>query len=1241
MSNDPKTDDARRLFERALGLEPSQRSRFLDVECSRDDQLRHTVEALLSREAEPTEGLASAREGRLAELDPGATIQGRYRIEDPLGRGGMGVVYAAHDELLDRPVAVKMLTRAALDESGRQRFLREARAAAALNHTNVVAIYDAGEDDGRPYLVMEKVEGRSLERQPPEEMDAILEIARGICAALAHAHERGLVHRDLKPANVLLDTSAEGPARVKLTDMGIALARGGPRVTRTGAIAGTPTYMAPEQALGRDVDARTDLYALGVMLYQWSVGRPPFEGDDALAVVSQHINAPVVPPRNLHPALPASFDRLVLRLLSKEPSQRFDSASEVQEALAVVGRETDEDTLGSAAAISGLARGRMVGREVELEKLQGLWRAARDNGGHLVLVSGEPGVGKTRLARELVASVGLEGGLVLGGGCYEHEATTPYLPFVEALRQFVRDAEDEPLRAALGDSAPEIARLAPEIDSRLGPLEPDTGLSPQEQRIRLFDHVGRFLARLAGPRGLLLFLDDLQWADQGSLDLLHDLLRNLRGDPVLVLATYRDVEVPSSHPLARALVDWQRDQVASRLPLGRLDREGTRRLLVALLGQEEISEELVAGLQRETEGNPFFVEEIVKAMVAGGGLVRHDGDWKRAVTDEVILPESLKSAIESRLERLGDECLRVLRVAAVLGKDFRFERLASIVDLDEDTLLDRLDEATAAQIVTPARDESFVFTHDKIREVLHEELNPIRRRRTHKRIADALLAEHESGTDVAVEDLAFHFIEAGDFERGLRFSRDAARAAAAVFAFDEAVARLRQARQCANDLGDREQIGSVDEALGDAFRDLGHFSLAAEALESALEMAGDAPTRARLHVKMADTYLVAGDSKGLQHAQAALAAVEASEHAAIVADATMIEGRYRHLDGDLKGAAAAYERALEIAATGPEDPDVLIAIYANLSGTYQHLAEYSVGDGWAKKCAEVGERHGLPLGSLMYHEFAGENSYYRGNWRKAVEHGETEQREAEACQAGARALWARFRVWSLHQLGRVAEAQGLAREGIAGAHESGDYRLEMLLHSALAVVLLDSGREEEALETARAAVAEADEADLINHRITARHALTRCLERHGELEMAADTAHFTNELARESGSTGLFLISGAVLAAGLLANGRIAEATEALDHHEEIAKTTDSPARLAMNRHVRGLVAAHDGDRKRALCLLDEAIAAFVDTDSLTAEATALLDRAALQDDPEKAAADRERSAELQKKHGLVVAASL
>jgi serine/threonine-protein kinase len=259
-------------------------------------------------------------------------LGGRYRVEDELGRGGMAKVFKGTDEVLGRPVAIKVLApQLADDESFVARFRREAQAAARLNHSNLVGVYDTGEDDGIKYIVMEYVEGKTLAaylagggRIMP---DRAMEIAEGVCSALAVAHAAGIVHRDIKPGNIMVTPRGE----VKVTDFGIArVSTTGDTVAQTVAVLGTASYLSPEQAQGQAVDGRSDIYSLGCVLYEMLAGRPPFAGDSPVTVASKQVLETPQPPSKLNPDVSTELDAVILKTLAKNPANRYQTADELR-----------------------------------------------------------------------------------------------------------------------------------------------------------------------------------------------------------------------------------------------------------------------------------------------------------------------------------------------------------------------------------------------------------------------------------------------------------------------------------------------------------------------------------------------------------------------------------------------------------------------------------------------------------------------------------------------------------------------------------------------------------------------------------------------------------------------------------------------------------------------------------------------------------------------------------------------
>ncbi|MCJ7618704.1 MAG: protein kinase, partial [Anaerolineae bacterium] len=754
----------------------------------------------------------------------GTLLNQRYRLEAEIGRGGMAIVYRGLDTLLERQVAVKVMSEAAAPGTeGRARLLDEARNAAGLNHPNIVSVHDAGEANGFAFIVMELVEGESLHKRRPTDLGNIVTIAQQVCAALEYAHAHDVVHRDLKPENVLL--APDGTA--KLTDFGLARSVAS-RMTSEGMVVGTVFYLAPEVALGRVFDGRADLYALGVMLYELTTGRLPFLAEDPVAVISQHLHAPVVPPRARHPEIPPALDDLIVRLMSKDPEDRPASASEVLRALAQPDM-LDKHAMPSAelSVLERIERGRMVGREQELQEARSLWSRVLSGQGQVLLITGEPGIGKTRLVRELVTQAEVSGGQALVGFSYA-EGGGPYGPFRQIIREVLGNGLVERLdlpNFVLAD----LLTLAPELRPRYPDLPASPAANPEAEQERLFENLLIFHTLLSGRAPLLMVLEDAHWADSGTLSLLRHLARHTRRQRMMIVATYREVELDQARPLHEVLLDLNRERLATRLKLTRLGREETRELL-AVLFAEEITPEFLDGIYRETEGNPFFIEEVVKELVESGKLYYEDGRWHRPRMAELGIPQSVRVAIQSRVGKLPPDSQETLHLAAILGREFDFDTLAQASEQDEDTLLDGLERAVRAQLieeVSTERGGTFAFEHRLIPTTLVEGLRTLQRRRLHGLAAAAIEARHPE----SFEALAYHYGQAANAQKATEYLLSAGDRARALYAHQEAIDNYQQALELLKEAGDVERAARTLMKLGLTYQNAFDFQAARQAYE--------------------------------------------------------------------------------------------------------------------------------------------------------------------------------------------------------------------------------------------------------------------------------------------------------------------------------------------------------------------------------------------------------------------------
>jgi class 3 adenylate cyclase/tetratricopeptide (TPR) repeat protein len=446
------------------------------------------------------------------------------------------------------------------------------------------------------------------------------------------------------------------------------------------------------------------------------------------------------------------------------------------------------------------ARMPFVGRDEERARLDQRLAAAAGGHGGVVMLAGEPGLGKTRLAEELAHQAARQGCDVLWGHCFDGEWTPPYTPFAEIIEALTLAADPEELRLDLGSGGPPLAQLVPAIRKVLPNLAEPVPLQPDEERFRLLDAAVHLLTARSERRPLLVMVEDLHWADRGTVALLRHLARFAARQRLLIVGTFRDAEVDRSHPLSDALGAFPRDTTYDLLRLEGLGAEAIGDLLVAVANTQDVNPAIVADFTEETAGNPFFLQEALRHLIEEGKLYRDaEGRW---TADQNIrdlgIPESVRAVIGRRLARLSERANRLLAVASTFEGTFRIGIAAAAAELSETDALDAIDEALAAQLARPGADaDTCAFAHTLVRDTIYGELSGPRRLRLHRRVAEALEAAcGPRRTPTQAGEIASQYHRSAGIpgaERGVAPALEAASHAEATGAHDEAAAFLRMA----------------------------------------------------------------------------------------------------------------------------------------------------------------------------------------------------------------------------------------------------------------------------------------------------------------------------------------------------------------------------------------------------------------------------------------------------------------
>jgi predicted ATPase len=763
--------------------------------------------------ASPT---VAARDGqqRLADVhsDSPPEVAG-YKLLSLLGRGGMGVVYKARQDSLDRPVALKLLPEGyAKDPVWLARFQREARTASALNHPHICTIYDTGESGGRPFLSMELVEGRTLEAVIGQrlEMKELASLLGQAAQALAAAHAAGVVHRDIKPANLMV----RDDGILKVLDFGLARRLLESEVEHSGSSSmstdpgtrvGTLLYMSPEQARAEPVDAATDIFSLGLVLYELATGQHPFSAHADLGIIHAVVVQAPVPPSRLNPEIPASLEALTLHMLARDPRLR-PTALEVAAAL----NQLNAKLPGKPGTPRvGPGSRPTVGREREWATLRAGFEEASDGRGLMLCVTGEPGIGKTTLVESFLDELAASGGVwsLARGRCSERLAgTEAYLPFLEALDGLLQGESGATAAQALKLLAPTwYVQLAPLTvdDPPLARVLAQAREASQERRKR---ELGVFLQELSRQRPLVVFLDDIHWADPSSVDLLAYLGSKCRAWRMLLVLTYRPSDLMrSQHPFGPVKLELQGRGICREIALPFLRREDLVHYLSLAFTGHEFPDQFAAVLHARTEGNPLFMVDLLRYLHDCGVIVQDQSRWVLvgAIPDlQRELPESVRGMIQRKVDQLSADDRQLLMAGSVFGPEFGLVGTSEVLGREPADVEERLavlesvhgmvrlvGERTLPDGVVTVR---YGFVHALYQNALYAALQPTRKAAWSAAAAQALLTHYGEKSAERAADLAVLFEAARDPAQAAEHYLIAAENAARLFAHHEAVALARR-----------------------------------------------------------------------------------------------------------------------------------------------------------------------------------------------------------------------------------------------------------------------------------------------------------------------------------------------------------------------------------------------------------------------------------------------------------------
>ncbi|MEE2901588.1 MAG: protein kinase, partial [Myxococcota bacterium] len=692
---------------------------------------------------------------------------GRYRLVERVGSGGMGVVYDARDTRTNQRVALKvLLPHAAEANQGLLRFKREFRALARLRHKNIVRVFDAGLEDNVAFIAMEFIQGTNIRAHLEQfakgkpRFEEIVRCTKAILQALSHIHARRIVHRDLKPENIMVNQNGD----VKLMDFGVARVRHNSH--EESGLIGTFAYMAPEVVTTSDIDGRSDLYALGVILFELLTDKFPFPVEPPAAALHHHVNTPPQLVRHLEPKAPAELAGLAHALLEKDPIERPRTATDALAWLTDT-RSRPTSLPDQSVEMPGLLFvPRFVGRENVLDELQGVASDASAGRGRLIVLEGSNGMGKTRLLTEMRLRIRRRTHVLVGTAHDKAQAYDAIEPILDGIATIASQTQPDVAAKILGPDVGVVRSISPRLAS-LGSKQDVSHLEGRQRKIRLHKTIIGIIGRLALTRSVVLVVEDIHNVDSLSLELIWDTARTLLTDrpggvsgetvcPFSIILTYEKSE-KTKNAVGVLLRRLKRKKLMERIKLNPLAPDDVSEIISTMTGVKEPSNLLVQQVLQETSGVPGLVQETIHDYVRSQTLVRTRGKWSfngepidAKETDSSVKSFFSNDTTESSVKRvradlaqfdLTEEAISLLKTIALLGFMVPGSYVTALSETRGDAFFDWMDELVRHGVLVEELDEHslrYTFSSRTLHSSVLRRLGAAEKTKKHGEIALAL-----------------------------------------------------------------------------------------------------------------------------------------------------------------------------------------------------------------------------------------------------------------------------------------------------------------------------------------------------------------------------------------------------------------------------------------------------------------------------------------------------------------------